>query len=76
VYAIQQCGRQLVSGGSDGTVRSWDLYSQRLIGRALRGHHGRVYALHFDGGKDIIIPEAAPQKSSFGDSPRVSCSRQ
>ncbi|KAK0256583.1 hypothetical protein LTR35_018267 [Friedmanniomyces endolithicus] len=55
VYAIQQCGRQLVSGGADGTVRRWDLDSQRLIGRALRGHHGRVYALHFDGRKDIII---------------------
>ncbi|KAK0886485.1 hypothetical protein LTR57_025719, partial [Friedmanniomyces endolithicus] len=35
VYAIQQCGRQLVSGGSDGTVRRWDLDSQRLIGGAL-----------------------------------------
>lgn len=55
VYAIQECGRQLVSGGADGTVRRWDLDSQRLIGRALRGHHGRVYALHFDGCKDIII---------------------
>ncbi|KAK5020541.1 hypothetical protein LTR60_000425, partial [Cryomyces antarcticus] len=55
VYAIQQCGRQLVSGGSDGTVRRWNLDSQRLIGRALRGHHGRVYALHFDGRRDIIF---------------------
>ncbi|KAK0770140.1 hypothetical protein LTR75_017973, partial [Friedmanniomyces endolithicus] len=55
VYAIQQCGRQLVSGGFDGTVRRWDLDSQRLIERALRGHHGRVYALHFDGRRDIIV---------------------
>ncbi|KAK4962351.1 hypothetical protein LTR66_012683 [Elasticomyces elasticus] len=55
VYAIQQRGRRLVSGGADGTVRRWDLDSQRLIGRVLRGHHGRVYALHFDGRKDIIV---------------------
>ncbi|KAK4994802.1 hypothetical protein LTR66_005243 [Elasticomyces elasticus] len=55
VYAIQQRGRRLVSGGADGTVRRWDLDSQRLIGRALRGHHGRVYALHFDGRRDIIV---------------------
>ncbi len=55
VYAIQQCGRQLVSDGSDGTVRRWELDSQRLIGRALRGHRGRVYTLHFDGRKDIIV---------------------
>ncbi|TKA62392.1 hypothetical protein B0A49_13263 [Cryomyces minteri] len=55
VYAIQQCGRQLVSGGFDGTVRRWNLDNQRLIGRALRGHHGRVYALYWDGGQDIII---------------------
>ncbi|KAK5011035.1 hypothetical protein LTR28_006175, partial [Elasticomyces elasticus] len=39
--------------GHTGAV--WDLDSQRLIGRALRGHHGRVYALHFDGRKDIIV---------------------
>ncbi|KAJ9624516.1 hypothetical protein H2203_005251 [Taxawa tesnikishii (nom. ined.)] len=55
VYAIQQRGRQLVSGGYDGTVRRWNLDSQRLIGKALRGHHGRVYTLHFDDRRDIIV---------------------
>lgn len=55
MYAIQQFGHQLLSGGLDGTVRRWDLDSKRLIGKALRGHRGRVYALCFDGEKDIII---------------------
>ena len=48
VYAVQICGKFLVSGGLDGTVRKWDLLTQRLIGTAMRGHNSGVLSLQCD----------------------------
>ena len=57
VYAIQLCGRRLVSGGLDKTIRIWDLDRQCLVGKPRRGHHDGVLSLHCDSdiGGDCIV---------------------
>ena len=57
VYAVQICGKVLVSGGLDGTVRKWDLLTQRLIGTEMRGHTSGVMSLQCDSRPqhDIIL---------------------
>ena len=57
VYTIQHCGRYLVSGSRDKTIRVWDLDSQRLVKGPLYGHHGSVLCLQFDAREeeDVII---------------------
>ena len=57
VYAVQICGKVLVSGGHDGTVRTWDLLTQRLIGTEMRGHNSGVLSLQCDSRPqhDIIL---------------------
>lgn len=48
VYVIQFCGRWLVSGSRDRTVRVWDLVTRRLRGTPLVGHSQSVLCLQFD----------------------------
>lgn len=57
VYAIQLCGRHLVSGGLDQTIRIWDLDRQCLVGKPRRGHHDGVLSLQCDSdiGGDCIV---------------------
>ena len=57
VYTIQYCGKHLVSGSRDRTLRIWDIDAQRLIRKPLEGHTGSVLCLQFDDRKeqDIII---------------------
>ncbi|KAL8763263.1 MAG: hypothetical protein Q9184_000903 [Pyrenodesmia sp. 2 TL-2023] len=56
VYTVQYCGRYLVSGSRDKTLRKWDLDTQRLIGQPLVGHNASVLCLQFDNseGEDMI----------------------
>ncbi len=50
----ERAGRAvIVSGGSDGTVRVWDLESGDAVGEPLRGHDGRVRAV---GGGGAVGP--------------------
>ena len=57
VYCIQFCGKWLVSGSRDKTLRVWDLETRRLRGRPLMGHSQSVLCLQFDPSpdEDIII---------------------
>ncbi len=57
VYTIQYRGNYLVSGSRDRTLRIWNLETQRLAWKPLKGHVGSVLCLQFDDRKeeDIII---------------------
>ena len=57
VYTIQYSGKYLVSGSRDRTLRIWDLETQRLIRKPLKGHTGSVLCLQFDDSEeeDIIV---------------------
>ena len=57
VYAVQICGKVLVSASLDGTVRKWDLSTQRLIDSEMRGHNSGVLSLQCDSRPqhDIIL---------------------
>ena len=57
VYAVQICGKFLVSGSLDRTVRVWDLETQRLVGSAMTGHSSGVLCLQCDSRsrEDIIL---------------------
>jgi F-box and WD-40 domain protein 1/11 len=57
VYTIQYCGKHLVSGSRDKTLRIWDLDTQRLIKRPLEGHRASVLCLQFDSSpkEDLIV---------------------
>lgn len=57
VYTIQFCGKWLVSGSRDKTLRVWDLDSRRLRGKPLKGHSQSVLCLQFDPSpeEDIIV---------------------
>ena len=45
--AFSPDGKTLVSAGSDGTMRLWDLAMRRPLGRPLTGHDGRVWDVAF-----------------------------
>ena len=57
VYTIQFCGKWLVSGSRDKSVRVWDLDTRRLRGTPLWGHTQSVLCLQFDPSEDqdVII---------------------
>ena len=57
VYAVHICGKFMVSGSLDRTVRVWDLETQRLVGSAMTGHSSGVLCLQCDSRstKDIIL---------------------
>lgn len=57
VYTIQYSGKYLVSGSRDHTIGVWNLDTQRLIHKPLRGHKASVLCLQFDERpeQDIII---------------------
>ena len=57
VYTIQYCGKFLVSGSRDRTLRIWDLDTQRLVRRPLEGHKASVLCLQFDSSpkEDLIV---------------------
>lgn len=57
VYTIQFCGKWLVSGSRDKTLRVWDLETRRLRGKPLIGHSQSVLCLQFDPTEeeDVII---------------------
>ena len=57
VYAVQICGKFMVSGSLDRTVRVWDLETQRLVGSAMTGHCSGVLCLQCDSRsrEDIIL---------------------
>lgn len=48
VYTIQHTTSHLVSGSRDKTIRIWDLNTNRLKGKPLRGHDASVLCLQFD----------------------------
>ncbi len=57
IYTIQYCGKYLVSGSRDRSLRIWDLDTRRLVGKPLYGHSGSVLCLQFDASEeeDIIV---------------------
>lgn len=57
IYTIQHCGKYLVSGSRDRTLRIWNLNTQRLVRAPLRAHTGSVLCLQFDAdpGEDLIV---------------------
>lgn len=57
IYTIQHCGKYLVSGSRDRTLRVWNLDTKRLILPPLEGHSGSVLCLQFDPDptEDIIV---------------------
>jgi F-box and WD-40 domain protein 1/11 len=52
IYTIQFCGKYLVSGSRDQTLRIWDLDTRRLVRPPLTGHSGSVLCLQFDADED------------------------
>ncbi|KAG9239712.1 WD40-repeat-containing domain protein [Amylocarpus encephaloides] len=57
IYTIQHCGKYLVSGSRDRSLRIWNLNSQRLVRAPLRAHTGSVLCLQFDADpeEDLIV---------------------
>ncbi|CAD6503700.1 BgTH12-03359 [Blumeria graminis f. sp. triticale] len=57
IYTIQHCGKYLVSGSRDKTVRIWNLDTRRLSRPPLRAHSGSVLCLQFDAdpSEDLIV---------------------
>jgi F-box and WD-40 domain protein 1/11 len=57
IYTIQHCGKYLVSGSRDRTLRIWNLNTQRLVKAPLRAHNGSVLCLQFDADpdEDLIV---------------------
>ncbi|CAG8958275.1 hypothetical protein HYFRA_00000630 [Hymenoscyphus fraxineus] len=57
IYTIQHCGKYLVSGSRDQTLRIWNLNTQRLVRSPLRAHSGSVLCLQFDADpeEDLIV---------------------
>jgi F-box and WD-40 domain protein 1/11 len=57
IYTIQYCGKYLVSGSRDRTLRIWDLDTRRLVRDPLYGHAGSVLCLQFeaDPDEDLIV---------------------
>ena len=57
IYTIQHCGKYLVSGSRDKTLRIWNLDTQRLVRPPLRAHNGSVLCLQFDADpdEDLIV---------------------
>lgn len=57
IYTIQHCGKYLVSGSRDRTLRIWNLNTQRLVRTPLRAHTGSVLCLQFDADpeEDLIV---------------------
>ena len=57
VYAVQICGKFLVSGSLDKTVRVWNLEKQRLVGTEMLGHNSGILCLRCDARSqdDIIL---------------------
>jgi F-box and WD-40 domain protein 1/11 len=57
VYTIQYSGSHLVSGSRDKTLRIWNLETQRLAVKPLRGHDASVLCLQFDDRpeQDIVV---------------------
>jgi F-box and WD-40 domain protein 1/11 len=57
IYSLQHCGKYLVSGSRDRTVRIWNLNTQRLVRPPLRAHNGSVLCLQFDADpeEDLIV---------------------
>jgi F-box and WD-40 domain protein 1/11 len=57
VYTIQYSGTHLVSGSRDKTLRIWNLETQRLAVKPLRGHDASVLCLQFDDRpeQDIVV---------------------
>jgi F-box and WD-40 domain protein 1/11 len=57
IYTIQHCGKYLVSGSRDKTLRIWNLNTQRLVRPPLRVHNGSVLCLQFDAdpNEDLIV---------------------
>lgn len=57
IYTIQYCGKYLVSGSRDRTLRIWDLDTRRLVRDPLYGHAGSVLCLQFDADpdEDLIV---------------------
>ena len=55
IYALTFCeAGQIATGGSDNTVRIWDL-QRRIEVRQLRGHTGSVAALAYEPATDVLI---------------------
>ncbi|KAI9673207.1 MAG: hypothetical protein M1817_003070 [Caeruleum heppii] len=57
IYTIQYCGKYLVSGSRDKSLRLWDLDTRRLVRKPLYGHTGSVLCLQFDASEeeDLIV---------------------
>lgn len=54
VYAVQLCGRYLVTGSLDRSIRIWNVETQRLVGSPLHGHSDGIVCLHVNPDHDII----------------------
>jgi len=57
VYTIQYSRTHLVSGSRDKTLRIWNLETQRLVVKPLKGHDASVLCLQFDDSpeQDIVV---------------------
>ncbi len=52
--AISPCGKMIVSGSNDNTVRIWDAVNGKQMGELFRGHSRQVTCVRFTEESSVI----------------------